>query len=227
MSILVGIDGTSADLSPGRSRDKRYDFTFVNSFVRRICTGFPSNKRYLRGPVALGGGLMNAILEGQNFILSSLRASVHDPILLAGYSRGAAGVIEIAARLQRQRIDVKAMLLFDCVDRHVGIDATFIPTNVRHVLHVMRAPEAGSRKSFGNAGTNHAASTEYNEAEFHCTHAGMSGVPWPVPADKSRDAYVDEGFPDGITTTTYAQDAWGSTRVWSYVGPFISKHGFK
>jgi len=169
---------------------------------------------------------MNGIVEGQNFILSKRRAAVNEPILLTGYSRGAAGVIDIAARLQRQKIDVKAMLLFDCVDRHVAIDATFIPTNVRHVLHVMRAPESGSRASFGNSGTHHAASTEYSAAIFYCTHAGMGGVPWPVPAGRSRDDFVDEGYPDGRTNTTYAQDALGSSRVWSYVGPFIAKHGF-
>ena len=247
MSILVGIDGTSADLSPGRSRDKRYDLTFVNSFVRRICTGFPLNKRYIRGPVALGGGLMNGIVEGQNFILSKRRATVNEPILLTGYSRGAAGVVVIATRLQRQNIDVRAMLLFDCVDRHADIDAELIPSNVGNVLHVMRAPESGSRGSFGNSATQHHPSTRYREAIFYCTHGGMGGVPWTVPVVQSpgqltlggripprqgpaigrRNDFIVESFPDGKTNVTYAQDAVGSSRVWGYVGSFIGEHGFQ
>jgi len=226
MPILVGIDGTGEEISPGRERDRRYDVAFANSFVKRICAGSPSNKRYIRGPVALGGGLLNGIFEGHTFILSRRQAIVNEPILLTGYSRGAAGVVDIAKRLQSHKIDVKAMLLFDCVDMHIGIDAAFIPSNVRHVLHVMRAPESGSRTSWGNAGTNHAPSTEYSEAIFHCTHGGMGGVPWHVNAGQSRDDFIVEGYPGGKTNTTYAQDQLGSARVWSYVGPFIAKHGF-
>jgi hypothetical protein len=147
--------------------------------------------------------------------------------LLTGYSRGAAGVVALAARLQRQSLDVKAMLLFDCVDRHVGIDAAFIPNNVRHVLHVTRAPESGSRVSFGNAGRHYDPSTEYAEAIFYCTHAAMGGMPYHAPAGESPNDIIMEGFPDGKTNTTYAQDALGSDRVWYYVQPFVGKYDFQ
>jgi hypothetical protein len=227
MSILVGIDGTGEDISPGHDRDDRYDVTFANSFVRRLCDRSAQNNRYIRGPVALGGGLMNAISEGHNFILARRQAGVNEPILLTGYSRGAAGAVVLATRLQSHNLEVKAMLLFDCVDRHIGIDATFIPKNVRHVLHVTRAPESGSRASFGNAGRQYDPSTEYSEAIFHCTHGAMGGMPYHVPAGASANDLIVEGFPDGVTNTTYAQDALGSDRVWYYVQPFISKQGFQ
>ena len=227
MSILVGIDGTGDEFTPSQSRDTRYDVTFANSFVRRICNRAAANTRYIRGPVALGGGLLNAVNDGFNFIQASRQSGANEPILLTGYSRGAAGIVDIAARLQRQRVEVKAMLLFDCVDRHVAIDATTITSNVRHVLHVTRAPESGSRASFGNAGRNYDQSTEYSEAIFHCTHGAMGGMPYPVPPGGSPNDYIVEGLPDGKTNTTYAQDALGSDRVWYYVQPFMSRHGFQ
>jgi len=227
MSILVGIDGTGGDIAPGSSRDERYDATFANSFVKRLCGPSRPNKKYIRGPVLLGGGLMNAISEGHNYILARRQAGVNEPILLTGYSRGAAGVVVIATRLQRQNIDVRAMLLFDCVDRHADIDAELIPSNVGNVLHVMRAPESGSRGSFGNSATQHHPSTRYREAIFYCTHGGMGGVPWTAPAGQSPNDYIVESFPDGKTNVTYAQDAVGSSRVWGYVGPFIGEHGFQ
>jgi hypothetical protein len=228
MSIIVGIDGTGADILPGRSRDTSYEATFANSFVSRLCKEQgASNKKYLKGPVLLGGLLEEAIREGHIFIHTRRQAGVNDPILLTGYSRGATGVVNIAKILERQNIEVKAMLLFDCVDRHAGVDAVAIPKNVGHVLHVLRAPESGSRGSFSNAARRYDPPTRYEEAIFHCTHGGMGGVPWPVPTGQLPSDFIVESWPDGKTNVTYAQDARGAERIWTYVKPFIGKHGFQ
>ena len=56
MAIVVGIDGTGSAFLPGSGRDKEYDVSFANSFVRKICKGGGANALYERGPVALGGG---------------------------------------------------------------------------------------------------------------------------------------------------------------------------
>ncbi|HEU0175367.1 MAG TPA: hypothetical protein VFV58_13990 [Blastocatellia bacterium] len=225
MSIIVGIDGTGADFFPYGGRNQRYDDAFANSFVRKLCDKPPTpNKKYLRGPVVGGGGLLEASSEGLNFVLAKRRAGVNEPILLTGYSRGAAGVIFIATRLQSQNIDVKAMLLFDCVDRQGDIDATVIPNNVGYVLHLLRAPESGSRNWFGNAGRQSSPPTRYFEAIFYCTHGGMGGVPWSVPDGKSPNDYVMED--SHRTNITYAQDARGSERAWYYAKPFMDEHGF-
>jgi hypothetical protein len=227
MPILVGIDGSGEDLWPSQSRNERYDDRFANSFVKRICDKPPTlNKKYLRGPVALGGGLWNAITEGQNFILDKRRAGLNEPILLTGYSRGAAGVVALAARLQSQKLEVKAMLLFDCVDRHIGINTEYIPANVRHVLHLIRDLGSGSRPSFDNSGRHPHYSTEYEEYVFHCTHAAMGGMPYPVPPGESSNDFIVEGFPDGRTRVTYHQDKLGADRVWYVAEKFIVKHGF-
>ena len=240
MSILVGIDGTSDDFFPYGDHNERYDDAFVNSFVRKLCDEPPAaNKKYLRGPLATGGGALQAANQGLEFILAQHRADATVPILLTGYSRGGAGVIFIATRLKQQNIDVEAMLLFDCVDRfsvphsrpgvgNENIDATVIPNNVGDVLHVLRSPESGSRINFGNSGRQSSPPTRYKEAFFTCTHAGIGGVPWQVPAGQSANDVIEEGWPffGGKTNVTYTQDAWGSSRVWSYVGPFIREHGF-
>ena len=99
MPILVGIDGTGTDAwgSDDPSRKKLYDRDFENSFVQRICRP-GSNTIYLEGPgwVPAANGLQTAILTGVKFIREKRRAGVDEPILLTGYSRGAAGAISIA-----------------------------------------------------------------------------------------------------------------------------------
>jgi hypothetical protein len=227
MPILVAIDGTGEDIWPSQSRNERYDATFAKSFVKRLYDRSPAlHKEYLRGPLALGGGLMSAVSEGRNFILGRRRANVNEPILLAGYSRGAAGVVAVAARLQSEKIEVKAMLLFDCVDRHIGVNTEYISDNVRHVLHLVRDLGSGSRVNFDNSGRHPHESTEYEEYSFHCTHAAMGGMPYPVPPEKSPNDFIVEGFPDGETRVTYSQDQLGADRVWYVAGKFMAKHGF-
>jgi hypothetical protein len=249
MSILVGIDGTSADSFgfDDKTRNEAYDAVFANSFVKRICGRSGLNTMYLRGPGYLpaANGLVGAILKGQQFILSRRWAGVNEPVLLTGYSRGAAGVIVIAKSLRRPpyNIGVKAMLLFDCVNRDMQIDSDTIPDNVGDVLHVMRSDESGSRGSFGHSGTHPLPRTRYKEAIFTCTHGAMGGVPWPMEPGKTPNTLIVEGagafgVPEKFspsdplnwkgkpTNVTYAQDARGAERVWSYIKPFMREHGF-
>jgi hypothetical protein len=240
MPILVGIDGTGGGVNPGASRDRAYDQDFVRSFVRRICNG-KANAMYFRGPVTLGGGLPEAIAGGVAFINQRRVALPSEPILLTGYSRGAAGVVVIAERLKAQGIPVRAMMLFDCVDRHLAFDASAIPNNVEHVKHVIRNPAARSRMSFGNDGMNYSPPTNYVQPTimYMCTHGGMGGTPWPIPAGSSANDYINEGIGEALlsptrrepvwtyrTNVTYAQDRAVSGRIWGDVQPFLRTHGF-
>lgn len=227
MPILVGIDGTGSAIFPGPKRDRKYDADFANSFVRRLCDTGNANSRYLRGPVALGGGLVDAIRTGSRFVQNRRQAGVSGSVLLTGYSRGAAGVIVLARRLKRKKIPVRAMLLFDCVDRHLFIDAEVIPDNVENVLHVVRDPKAGSRESFGNDGMKYSPPTVYPAAySFMCTHGGMGGVPWVPKAGQSPSDIIVESFPDGKTNITFEEDARVSKQVWAFCQKFIRTHGF-
>ncbi|MDI1242137.1 MAG: hypothetical protein PSX80_09485, partial [bacterium] len=249
MAVVVGIDGTGSAFIPGSGRDREYDISFANSFVRRICNTAGSRGRYFRGPVALGGGLPEAIDGGFQFIMqrrgyrtpaspsafladglglsrtgsmASAAAAGGEDIVLTGYSRGAAGVVALAKRLKDVNVPVRALLLFDCVDRHVAIDADVIPNNVGNVMHVIRDPRSGSRESFDNDGMRFTAPTVFPAAySFMCTHGGMGGCPWTAPVGTTTTSFIDEGGVDGLTTITYLQDAQVSQQVWAHVQPFL------
>jgi acetyl esterase/lipase len=220
MPIVVGIDGT------GPFFDSTYETNFRNSFVRRICPERNANKRYFRGPIGPGGGMPQAIDGGYNFIIARRGAAGADnSILLTGFSRGGLGVLVIAERLRRQNIPVKAMLLFDAVDRHVAYNAPRVPDNVANVFHARRNWSGGSRESFGNCGTEwNQQKTKYTEQFFRCTHGGVGGTPWEH--DGNPNAYIDEGFPDGMTRVTFAEDVRISAQVWTAVQPFLREHRF-
>jgi hypothetical protein len=146
---------------------------------------------------------------------------------MTGYSRGAAGVVAAAARLKREKINVQALMLFDCVDRSGDIDAEVIPNNVAYVYHVIRNPETSSRESFGNDGLKYSAPTVFPSAfSFMCTHGGMGGCPWTPKAGQTPNDFVNEGGYDGKTKVTYAQDASVSMQVWGHCQPFLRQHGF-
>jgi hypothetical protein len=231
MPILVGIDGTGGGVSPGAARDRSYDIDFANSFVSKLCKNKP-NAQYNRGPVTFGGGLDVAIREGMKFIEKKRGEMGNDePILLVGYSRGALGVMVIAQRLQRQNINVRAAVLFDCVDRHGDYDAEVVPNNIEHLFHVIRDPAAKSRHSFGNDAMSYRKPTiYYGPTMFMCTHGGMGGTPWQKPFDKKITDLIDEGFSEqwfnDTTAISYQQDAKVSKDVWNYCQPFMRKHKF-
>jgi hypothetical protein len=236
--ILVGIDGTGVDAwgNDNESRNKGYDRDFENSFVRRICRA-GENTLYLRGPgyAPTANGLLTAIHRGRDFIRGRRSAGVDGPILLTGYSRGASGVIVIASMLgqPQYRINVDAMLLFDCVDRDMPTNSQFISANVGHVLHVKRSDAARSRPSFSNSGTEPfpGSQTKYLPKEFFCTHGAMGGTPWPMKPGGLPDDLIFEGpgaygVPDGLTAVNYLRDALGAEEVQAFIKPFMREHGF-
>jgi hypothetical protein len=239
MPILVGIDGTGSELVPGEGRDKAYDVAFANSFVKRICRQSTTTK-YFRGPVALGGGMNDAIVGAVSFIKDLHKRMPNEPILLTGYSRGAAAVVIVARKLKEANIPVRALLMFDCVDRYLFDDAAVIPNNVEFVRHVIRDPAGRSRRSFGNDGTKYNPPTNYETITMYmCTHGGMGGTPWKKPNDKKGTDFIDEGALEAWiapgrrepvwtykTYITYDQDVIGSKQVWAGVQNFLKTHKF-
>lgn len=252
MAIIVGIDGTDDSFYDGKARDDRYDKNFAGSFVRKIAHGRGPGSLYERGPLMHGGNLDMAIASAELHIQKEINRGNPGPLLLTGYSRGAAGVVALATRLNRfpVPIPVAAMLLFDCVNRHTSIESAVIPTNVFNVLHVVRDPRAASREGFGNSGLKcDRSATNYEPLKlFACTHGGMGGCPWSPDMKKGQkwNDLIDEGVGlphrsgsiklpfvsiptfsgDGLTRVTFADDHRVSATVWEACKPFLLKHGY-
>ncbi len=220
MPIVLGIDGTGAFFDSDYAKD------FAKSFVRTICPDGNHQKKYFRGPIGPGGGLVDAVNGGFNFVKNKYE-QVHDKrILLTGYSRGGLGVLVVADKLRILNIPVTAMLLFDSVDRHVAFDMPVVPNNVGEVLHLRRNPLSGSRGSFGNCGTQAVSPTRYGEQFFVCTHGGMGGTFWQR-GEHQPDEKIFEGFPDNkMTNITYREDERVSGLVWKSAQGFISRYNF-
>ena len=223
MALLVGIDGTGPFFNSTYA--KEFEESFVNRIVRDSRIGGP-DKRYFRGPIGAGGGMPEAINGGYDFIKRRRGEGNTSPILLTGYSRGAMGVGVIAKYLKDDDIPVAALLMFDCVDRHVRYDFETIPDNVAKVLHLRRDAKAGSRESFGNDGTLHSSATDYKETFYVCTHGGVGGTPWKLADGQDQRDFIDEGAPDGITNIRFYEDKIVSDRIWADVRPFITNNGF-
>ena len=240
MPILVGVDGTDDSWNLNDARNTRYDKAFAKSFVSLLCKN-KGNGKYFRGPLADGGYLWQSINGGVSFIAEKKRQRKDDTVLLTGYSRGALAAVAIAKKLKQQNIKVKALMMFDCVDRDMVNDAEIIPDNVENVCHVIRNPAARSRATFGNDGMKYYPnSTKYEgPTMFMCTHGGMGGVPWEMPKGGNPNDFIDEGAAEAWfspvrrepvwtyrTNVTYAQDEKISKDVWGHVQTFLRTQGY-
>jgi hypothetical protein len=146
----------------------------------------------------------------------------------------------IAKELKNLGINVKALMMFDCVDRHAAYDAETIPNNVENVMHVIRDPAARSRMTFGNDGMTYISPTNYLPIrKFKCTHGGMGGCPWKVPDGGDPNDLVDEGSGEALfspvrngpvweytTNVSYAEDKAVSKIVRQHVDSFLRQYGF-
>lgn len=173
--MLAAIDGTGPFL------DGSYAAKMKNSFVHQIAlrTQVP-NTIYYRGPDITGSSATGNLIPPLMIALDVKRAvkAGDTTVFLAGYSRGGAMAINVAAILADWNIQIEAIFLFDAVDRSLELSAPRIPDNVRWGYHAMRMPSAGSRLSFGNCGTDGSGAREFLLRHFFTTHGGMGGVPW-------------------------------------------------
>jgi len=219
MIAYAGIDGT------GEWSDESYAKTFEESHVHTLYKKWPYRDLcfYNRGPSA--AGLETGMLAqwAYNFVVEKVKAGKAKGVVLSGYSRGAAAVIETAKWLRDRflgfgEIEVDCLVLYDAVDRssEVGgfIYDTPICENVRECYHAMRDPLTASRESFSNCGreVQNRSKTIYLEKTFFCTHGGLGGTPWPGPEAE----YIDEGWPDNKTEVTHRADRLGSKQVWDW-----------
>lgn len=221
-AILLGIDGT------GPIPDSEYRSVMRTSFVNYILRSSPAaSKRFMRGPGWDGLDMRILIGEGYEFVHLHRLTHPQAPVFLAGYSRGGAGVVAVAARLAKDNIKVAGMALFDAVDRALGATADEIPTNVERVVYARRDVNAFTRGTFGNCATRWHAPTRCDMKVFRGTHGALGGVPALPEPGVLKTQYITEGFPEATPTLiTYDQDKLAARAVWVWVEPRLRALGF-
>ena len=220
-TILLGIDGT------GDIANSTYFPTMNASFVSYIARHSKARlKKYIRGPGFDGLDMASIVSYGYTFVHLALAANKGARILLTGYSRGGAGVIGVAQRLQKDGVLVDGIVLFDAVDRAVGVDATVIPNNVQRVVYARRDPAGSSRLSFGNCGTVWHAPTKTELRLFRGTHGALGGCHWTCPPDKKPTDLIDEPYEWQGTRISYEQDLVAVKAVWTWVQPRVAQLGY-
>ncbi len=165
--MMFIIDGTGDD------NDELYAKDMDRGFCKQLSLKLGSNAKYLRGPAQYGtetfkiaDEMIEAILKYyysepidvtvnnskqvdiNQIIADALKPKTAKPIFLAGHSRGGCAVIYIAQKLKEKGINVKAMFLFDAVERTValltkgedllGSQFDEIPDNVGKCYHARR-----------------------------------------------------------------------------------------
>lgn len=232
MIIYAGIDGTST------LGDEEYKVAFKNSFVNKMSRNelVPfSDAFYSRGPTLLGHETYAYARAAHMWIVTRWAAGQAKAIFLAGYSRGAAAVIEVAHWLKSDGIPVECLILFDAVDRSmpgpgggVGgvIQNTKIGDNVRLAIHPMRDIQATqSRIFFGRCGQKaENPAMPFPKQYFFGTHASIGGTPWTEAVDPVTGGPWPTIWEEASmipTNVTLAQDSACAAVVASWTFPQI------
>jgi hypothetical protein len=205
--VLICIDGSGPD------DDAAYDRAFAHSFLRQMCASTTqANYRWYRGPNSWGRhqeSLDRIDTEAKRLYDLESAGDADMRVFLAGYSRGAAGVVQVASELwDRYGIEVDALFLFDAVDRSDLISsADVVPRSVHATYHARRDPLGESRESFGNTATSAEVPETYQQRYFLTTHGGMGGTLWGHTGLEHgwRRSLGDEY---SAHTTTEARRAW-------------------
>lgn len=138
--MIICVDGT------GSYSDSQYERDMANSFCKQICEqkGL-GNSVYFEGPGGFGlstRGKANKALEVILDTYQDPRTLRHNPLYLAGYSRGGACVLQIAKWLvdESPGIKIKGLILFDPVNRdlNLNVDGLGAPHNVKTVYAMFR-----------------------------------------------------------------------------------------
>ena len=129
--MLYIVDGT------GEADDKEYAKSMAGGLckeLQKLGLG-----RYYRGPSVDGRQTFDIAKLVLKDLLDERKRSHRDDIFLAGHSRGGAAVVWIAKQLNQMGVAVKAMFLFDAVDRTLQFsDLDVVPGNVGACYHARR-----------------------------------------------------------------------------------------
>jgi nucleoid-associated protein YgaU len=167
----------------------------------------------------------------RDFVVDNWKSGLAKAVFLAGYSRGAAAVIEVAKWLkEEENIPVECLILFDAVDRSTTIGGIVFNTPIVDTVKQVIYPQRDiwrtlSRISFQNCGfTKQNPATPFLHKKFFATHGGLGGTPWTEAKNPytgaSRDTIWELGEVNPTRVTPKA-DEDGSKDVWGWVNPRI------
>jgi hypothetical protein len=135
--MLYIVDGT------GEWNNDEYEHAMEGGFCRSLQK--KTGGYYSRGPSLTGVETPALAAKVAALIVKDLVSDFSAPIYLAGHSRGGAAVIWAAKILDAANVSIKAMFLFDAVDRTTyNVDLTLIPKNVLTCYHAMRDGDISS-----------------------------------------------------------------------------------
>lgn len=150
------------------------------------------------------------------------QVNTKEPIFLAGYSRGAAIVIQAARLLHEDSVEVSGLVLFDTVDRALGLtEIESITPNVRQFAHARRDPTVRSRPYFGypNLRFDSSSTVRIFDRPYKATHSALGGLPWQGDHPVGPVKYVPPNTPyvlgkigdpwreaEGVPTITKEED---------------------
>ena len=179
MTRMLIVDGT------GPSDDGQYAVDMAGSFCKQIAATTTCQASYWRGPSLLGFETSSIAEE----VIAAMRAALED-VVLVGYSRGGAAVIQAA----KCGIPVKAMFLFDAVDRSAISDLEVVSANVAKVYHARRN-EAYGRQFEGAVNVE---KMQFSIRLLHFAVTGLNNYANPVDRFESLVA-VSEEFSDFVS----------------------------
>ena len=177
-----------------------YDELMQTSFCWQLGQKLGAKAFYHRGPQLLGHEVHEEAVAVHHWLKKGYEADPTTRLMLAGYSRGGSAAIMACEMLEKDRIPVDSLFLFDAVARHEFRGGTVIPANVRFSRHARRCHDAefvakyrGAlahhgllggfqnpiRPSFGNTGLTWRGDGDHAPAEaFLGSHGALGGVGW-------------------------------------------------
>lgn len=133
--MIIIIDGTGDEFIPFPGHTEEYRKNMGKSFCSRLADEVNKKGRYFRGPSATG---VEVDTIAGKALEAARSAPAEQPLFLCGFSRGGLIAIDVARRLRSR--PVKALFLFDAVDRAVGMTGDKVTDNVKTVYHAHRNP---------------------------------------------------------------------------------------
>ncbi len=221
--MIIGIEGTGSQDWGNEDLNR--------TFVRRILHQThlrPAS--YFIGPNAQGSDGAEIMDKAE----TTLKNGAHNgPIVLVGYSRGAAYCMEIARRFKKP---VDVLVMFDAVARQSDVDLPeTVPSNVKRCFHAIRDPRAGSRYFFQNVGlAPESPTTHFERKMFFGSHGAVGGTSYNAAEDESGNsvgnavATVDDRQLLNIPrqpVTNKQQDDKCAYDVATWMWPFLSRWG--